>query len=562
MGVRDRFSRLKKKFPKGSVFGKKPEKPKKDLLEGMVATGPALDRMAKDAGRTEYGRTGEEKKSFFSKIKGKYSDWSKKRSEKARQKKYFTVKKCPKCGQKHTAAEPCPATGKPEPQLEARKIEGNFPVVIGSGGLLAVLAFWQFPIALIALVAVLLVLGIISFFLPPSFKNMANWIIILGFLSCAGLLLYMGQFEMITEHPKIAVYAEQIEETYDTIAENAKSMYEKSVCYTKFNPDKVNACLEKIEERGKSGSEDFSNLKEYITLEIKAGNPYRDFKQNKPRKSGDRDFDWEVTLINKNPKTFNISIIDIDAWHEDEDGNIITGTHEYEDGYNLLPDKNLYIRFHFPYTAIDFTDCTSKTFKLNVTTQQTGATDSWFGIAPNDTLEEWQEFIQGYDPKYQPDPGPLDVFAYTYPFGIDQDYYLDSGRQIKIIINLRNPKADGIIFVKEFYFIQNFKFPYKYFDIEEISCTKNFGLVTITPHTDVTECNIDYLNLNNCIRFEFTPELKIPKGEVEEIICEATVNNYPLTDEYEDLMRVYATYDFFQDWDQALICTGAALEIE
>jgi len=454
-----------------------------------------------------------------------------------------------------------PKEGK-EPEEEKRK--WVYKPGIGTIGVLIVSMIGLFfsimmgmPLILLIVCVIGIVFAVISFVFKPKWRL----ILIIPFFLIIVILAWTGQFNVVLTQPAVAKGIEQVRDTYDNAIEQATQTYERGKCYAKYVPDQVEACLQELEEKEKGGGEYFTQ-KEYITLEIRGGNPYRDYKQNTPKKSGGRGFDWEVTLINKNEKIFDIDITYINASTNYEDSDDIytvcdsgcDNTLPIEIPYNLLPNKELYLRLNFADEFADelFKGCDSKKFELGVKTQQTGGTDSWFGIAPNDMERDWQEFIQGYDPNYEPDPGPLDIFAFTYPFGIDQDQYKE--RDIQIIITLRNPKADGVILVEEFYFIQTFKFPHKYFTIN--SCTLLEGMTMSNESTG--RCG-DNPNYSNCFKFEFNPKLEIPKDETEEIICYATVEDEPLTDKYDDFMRVEATYDFFQEWDEKLTCTGVEI---
>jgi len=548
--ITDKFAALKNKFPKGSVFGKKPEV--RPGEEGLAALGDFAKMTAKEAGREEYGRGGEKQSIFskikggFSKAKGKYSEWSKKRSEAARKKNYFTVRKCPKCGQMHTGAEPCPATGKPEPgvssategiEKEPRKINPGAKILMPLSVLgIAFSYVISLPSIFIIICAAILALCIITIFLP----KWVGTLLLVGGLVCVALLFALSGFDPIKRFIPPSVSAqlqevgEQSKETYDNAMDVVNEQIERAKCFQYLSsPPQYDACIKKIEDEKK---EEIANpWKTYETLEVKRGNPYQNYDYIKPEEG--EDYDLELTFINKNEQTYEINLTKIDVKFGDESA---------EDGiteYVLEPNEEKYMRYFFPSTSMV---CDSKSFKVNVTSRQTGGGTSEFAMAPNEEEEEWRKELRSFKPNPIADPGPLNIYAFTYPTGIAQSDFV--GKNFQIIIKIKNPKVKGIAHLDDLYLIQKFKFPHKYFTI--LSCTG----VTTDPATDKCQDNPN----SNCLKLTFDSTLDLPMGKTIEIKCDVDIDeNEPLDDVYKDLIRVEATYDFTQEWTFSSGCTAS-----
>jgi hypothetical protein len=562
MSLKDKFSALKKKFPKGSVFGKKPEKPKEDLLGGMVATGPALDRMAKDAGRTEYGRTGEEKKSFFGKMKGKYSDWSKKRSEAARQKKYFTVKKCPKCGQKHTDAEPCPVTGKTEPQPKSEKEEKRIGLqttgigkkiggIVASGVMMAAAAggaFLYFPeFAQLVLIvgAIAMALIIISMFV----KGIGGYLF-LGFIVISGLALW--QFGFLT--PIIEEYAPPVADLSGTLWEAGEDVWYNTQCIIKGGD--IGACMKAREEEEE---ESIKKLGPYETVELKWGRRLNgDYDYDLPE-SG-LDYTLDVSFINKNKEVYEINFTEgeVNAHTTIDDVDYSAGTKSAFEKYTLAPEEELPIRFKFSFPS-DWECIGSQAFKVNATTEQKSGGWSDFGIAPSDE-DQYRKFIHGFNPNINAEPGPLNIYVFTDPWGIDASEFIGvpDEDKLEVIIKIQNKVKSGTAEIEDLYLIQEFELPPpKLFDIKQdripIVCEGNKGLRQNQNFTLSVASEYCSETSGNCLKFHFDPILKINPNEKITISCIADVQ-YASSYEYTDQIRVFANFEYTQEWTKPIPC--------
>jgi len=587
MGIRDKLKGLEGKT-KGKVSGAgdwlkqkwtvgslkkgptkpetgKPTEPKKDLLEGMVEIGPTLELAAKEAGFKGYGR-GEEvkKKSFFGGIKEKYGKWSEERSKKKREElAEKKMRKCLYCGTVYekTADEPCPKCGfnvsqqKQAAKLAGRPVKGEggklgegikLPSIRGGSraallisitGLIASF-MWGMPAGIMMIFAILLALGIISFLLPPWF---AKYILIPTFIVGTLFLYFTGQFKAVEKAIPVA-YAEQLREAYENAKEPILDMYEKSKCYAKFDPAQVTICLKELEKKEK---EEIANpYKEYQTLEVKAGNPYLNYEYITPE--GGKSYDLELNFINKNEKTFKIELTDINVTFGDQKGIGL-------DRYTLEPKEEKYARFNFLPEIV----CDSNTFKVNITANYTAGGTSQFGMAPNEEGDNMR-FLRGFKPNAIADPGPLNIYAFTYPAGINASNPLGLkiwDNKFQVIIKIKNPKVEGVATVSDFYLIQKFRFE-KYFDISENECE---GPKEMKKPVDRAPSKCAE-NEGNCLQFRFDPPLALSKAEYTEIKCNATIVpniDSILTDKYTDFIRVESAYNFNQVWEFSLGCTAA-----
>jgi hypothetical protein len=493
-----------------------------------------------------------EKKSLFGRIKEKYKEWSKKRSE-AKRRELLVEKErvClnPQCGTIYvgTAVDPCPRCGlHVEQQKKAAKLVGK-PVREKLRGkstsivlsLLSVLGMvfgfiMGMPPVIMIVCGVALGFLIISFFLPSWFRG----ILLIGFLGIMAFFAWSGQFEPFVKLIP-PVYAESIKETFEDTIYQVTRMWEKSRCYMKVDPTLVQACLKQLEEREKG--EIANPYKEYQTLEVKLGNPYLNYEYDLIEKG--KPYDLELNFINKNEKTFEIELVEINVSTDGYEGSGLKS-------YTLEPGEEKYVRFSFLKDA--FEDCTSKTFRVKVKSRQEGGATSDFGLAPSEKKEEWKRFIRGFKPNPIADPGPLNIYAFTYPAGIDTSKV---GKKFKVIIKIKNPKVEGIAEIREFYFVQRFKHPTKYFQINTKECRPDVDCVEISS-TKLGECDPE---TSNCLKFNFKdPQLgTIKQGESREIVCNATILKQ-VPDKYTDFIGVYATYNFTQEWEFSIGCTEPA----
>lgn len=578
------------------------------------------------------GEEQEEKKSIFGKVKDKYSGWSKKRSEAARIKKYHTVRKCPKCGQMHTGAEPCPATGKPEPEAvsgaqpgtEAKGKRISFQTggigkkiggLVASGVMMGAAyggAFLYFP----EFAQLVLIVGAIAmaFIIISMFINVkgAGGYLFLGFITISGLVLYQLGFLA----PFIDEYFPIISDALGNLGELVGDMWYNTQCMIS-DPSTAQAC---IRARKKKGEEKVTKLGPIETLELKWGRRLNgDYDYDLPEQ--DSPYTLDITLVNKNEKVYTINITDTKAsttsgpLYGDLEvlGSSYLGRY---DKYTLDPKEELPIRIKFIGDDWDadgvsegIGECTaSKNFKINVTTEQRSGGWSDFGMAPSDE-DEFRKFIHGFDPDINAEPGPINMYVFTDPYGIDTTNF-PVGENFEIVIKIQNKVKTGTAYINDFYLIQEFEVPDKLFDIKEattcdiVGGLRSYATCECLPSadlldtnmwcssgcaperqgsvcgsdllgfewSDITLCQIEQASKldvqpesarcsgqHNCLRFEFRDDNDIPTpyrlnpNEKLTISCNATVNNTP-DDEYTDQIRVFADFGYVQEWTKAIPC--------
>ena len=551
--------------------------------EGLAALGDFAKMTAKEAGREEYGRGGE-KQSIFSKIKGgfgkakgKYSEWSAKRSEAARKKNYFTVRKCPKCGKMHTGAEPCPATGKPEPGassadeeierikefyegkkkigLNTQNIGKKIGGVIASGVMMTAAyggAFLYFP----EFAQLVLIIGgvALAFIIISMFVKNAGGYLFLGFFAMSGFTLW--QVGILT--PYIDQYLPPVVDAFQNMWTFGSDIWFNTQCIIS-NPANADACME---ARQRNATESVNKLGPYETVEIKWGRRLDGDYDTDPVESG-QDYNLEVSFFNKNNAVYEINFTQINAYTTVTEDSTSTemerGTKAAFEKYTLDPKEELPIRFKEFDFADDWVCEGSQTFKVNVTTEQKSGGWSDFGMAPSDE-DNFRKFIHGFKPNKNAEPGPLNIYVYTDPCGISAEDFIGvpDDDKVEVIILIQNKVKSGTAEIKELYLVQEFEVPDKLFDIIGTSCEGTKFLeqpsnLTVDTNLPSGLCSSGPSARNNCLRFYFPNTLILKPNEKVTIACKIDNIKIP-TNEYTDQIRVFANFNYIQQWTNTIPC--------
>jgi len=250
--------------------------------------------------------------------------------------------------------------------------------------------------------------------------------------------------------------------------------------------------------------------------------------------------------MNKNEKAFKIIVTSMTASADD-----FPGTPRIPFPYTLQPNEEKYVRINFPENGDYATkSCDRLKFEVKVTTEQYGGGTSDFRMAPIDE-GEFTKFLHDFKPERTAEPGPLNIYAYTYPPATDWEYYKD--KNFQVIIKIDNPKVDGTALIKNLILEQEFETTDRLFNID---CFLDTKIMEYIEDNDVKKnlCPNYETKEGNCIFFKFK-DLNITKGDSEEIICEAKIDtSATLTGKYTDFINVRSDYDFVQEWDQSLYC--------
>jgi ribosomal protein L32 len=512
-----------------------------------------------DTSGTFLATGGREKKSIFDKAKvgfgkakAKYGEWDKRRSEAARMDKYFTVKKCPKCGQMHTGSEPCPSTGKPETGATTGQEGGGEeqPGKITKG-----------KIGLIGAS----ILGMIGGYFPfvQFFPELANSFLVVGGTSIAMISLSMftkpkhqsvfiplwlltsavGLYATGSLAPAMPMVKAAVNDVKD-VGKNLANGWNNFMCFLKTND--IN-CWEPEPEV----EQNVNKIGDYQTLQLSEGRKTSTgILQNLKPVSGER-YSYDVTLKNMNDNIYEINITEIKAWAENETfpaDHVYTGLSE-TNPYVLKPKEELPVEFMWGYRlgTNKLPECPNGiiTFKINVSSRQYGGGFSNYGIAPSDQGDHIK-FLHYFDPETTAEPGPINIYVYTSPYAIDWSYFSNNGQgglPFYIIIKITNPKVqDSVATLDKLYLVQTFEAAgsQKFFSISKCQGDlENSYTPTDKPCPSGKTGNCYEFSLNN---------LTVNFDEGREIVCEANIlpNNAP-TDDITDQIRVYApSYEFKQ----------------
>jgi hypothetical protein len=600
------FAELEKKYPK----------PKLGPIEGG-AFGDFMKMSAKqELGKEESGRVA--KPSFFDKMKGgfgkaktKYSEWSKKRSE-------ATGKQESTPDQKEEAMERIREehTGAKRIGFNTQNLGKKIGGVIASGVMVAVLYGASFIYRPDFAQTVLIIGGILIAFITISMfiKNAGGWLA-LGFLVVTGLVLfYTHTADTITS--QMIAYAEPVlGPVYDQsmeLIDNGVAFFQCTFGMT------AGIDLQKcMESKRANATESVNKLGPVETLELNWGrNIEGKYDYDLPEQDSPNGYTLDITLVNKNQKIYKINTTDIKASTTSTVSGsttpvLIPGSYykQYEE-YILEPREELPVRVKFNGAPSDSTivgigECKSyKNFDVNISTRQTSGGWSDFGFSPSAT-DEHQKFVHDFTPSISAEPGPLNIYVFTDPYVIVTDENnFKKDDQFEVVIKIQNTVKTGIAGISKIYLIQEFEIPQPLFDILENTCQITAGqyqdceclpaivgipLVyacspgcpvagscgvaapsggSLTPNVSIclgTGKKQPYIltpisasdkcqgSNNNCFALSFDPPLRLKPNKKVTISCNATVNR--LADsEYTDQIRVYANFNYTQEWSKVIPC--------
>jgi len=324
-----------------------------------------------------------------------------------------------------------------------------------------------------------------------------------------------------------------------------------------------------MEARQRNATESVNKLGPYETVELKWGRRLDGSYDTDPVESG-QDYTLDVSFFNKNNAVYEINFTEINAsttitvGSNPPVGYSTTPKSAFTGGrYTLDPKEELPIRFK----EFDFPDdwpCVgSQTFKVNATTEQKSGGWSDFGIAPSDE-GDFRKFIHGFKPNINAEPGPLNIYVYTDPWGIDASEFpstIAPEDRAEVIIKIQNKVKSGIAKIDDLYLVQEFEVPDNLFDILEGTCegTKALtqgtnGNLTVDTTLPSGLCSSTW---NNCLRFHFPNTLILKPNDKITISCEINLDPNiltTLTNEYTDQIRVFANFRYTQEWTNPIPC--------
>jgi len=415
--------------------------------------------------------------------------------------------------------------------------------------------FMEIPTALIILCAVFLALGILSFLLPDRLKPLFRVILIIAFFASVAFLYFTGGFQDILAVIPPA-YTEQIEETLENIMEEAIKTYETSKCYTKVNPDLVNACLKELEEQKEEEVKKIGK-NENLKIEYKQKVGDKTFDNKNPDVSKRYNFYFFLKSDNdrcpkgsKECTEYPIEVKDINVAAVGNEGvPPVTGDVKRHTPYTIHPQEDMPVRVEWNK---NLPECTNNIdFLINITSVQiSGGGSAKYGLAPQE--EGNIDFLHYFDPEIETNPGPLDIYVFTDPYAVnlDPDWYTE----FAAIIKIKN-KAEGTAFLDNITLIQTFEGPWSYFEITQCYDDED-NSYTLNSYTE-GECSGGGDRVN-CFTLKFNQfyydRLNLTKDESKEIICIATIKNRDnLTSALDDLISVFTpSYEFLQEFKETM----------
>jgi hypothetical protein len=332
-------------------------------------------------------------------------------------------------------------------------------------------------------------------------------------------------------------------------------------------------------------TESVNKLGPYETVELKWGRRLDGSYDTDPVESG-QDYTLDVSFFNKNKAVYEINFTEINAYTTITIGSNPPVTYNTtpksaftEGRYTLDPEEELPIRFKIFDLPDDWSCVGSQTFKVNATTEQKSGGWSDFGIAPSDE-DKFRNFIHKFNPHINAEPGPLNIYVYTDPWGISAEDFIDvtGDDRAEVIIKIQNKVKTGTAEIDKLYLVQNFEMPTTLFTIDITDCSGT-GRLIVTPMqivpivpiipigTTIGTTTMPITNVivkrepvqgvencaPNCLEFTFNPTLKIKPGGKITISCKLDVNELPPA-EYTDQIRVFADFRYIQEWTNPIPC--------
>ncbi len=576
----DAFGALKNKFPTGSIFGKKVETQVADKTPFEVGLGGTiLDK----GGRTPEKK--EEKPSILGGIKEGLGKVAPKYKCRKCGKEFITRKGsglekerlCPICYQQYTAQLPkeggkTESTSSSEQKEETiekenvgskrigfntsnigKKIGGIITlglVMAGTNFGVVPIYFPQFRQPALILSGIIIAFAAISMFV----KNAGGYLAV----GCVGVLAFTSwQFGYL--QPVADKYGPTFVDFIGNAGVFVNVMVTRAACIF-GDPANFNACMKAVTQ---NTTESVNKLGPYETVEFKLGTRLDGTYDYDLPESG-QDYTLAVTFTNKNTAVYEINFTQVNAYTTIKDTN--DQTHEIETGiksafdkYTLDPKEELPIRFKEFDLPDDWNCLGSQTFEVNATTEQKSGGWSDFGIAPSD-LDNYRKFVHGFNPNINAEPGPLNIYVYTDPWGISaadfKEPIADASDRAEVIIKIQNKVKSGTAKINDLYLVQEFEVPDKLFNIITGSCEGTRGLVQPSNLTVVSDpSGVCSSNWKNCLYFTFPNTLTLKPNEKVTISCKIeTIKEPPQSNEYTDQIRVYANFQYTQEWTNSIPC--------
>ncbi|MDI6825829.1 MAG: hypothetical protein QMD36_01380 [Candidatus Aenigmarchaeota archaeon] len=562
---------------------KQPEK-KRDLLEGMVETAGFFERIAKEAGRGEYGRGGEAKQPEKSTgppgkkqcpacgseiwegakicpvcktdlrafeeqerlaglgIGGKIKEKLKGKGKEYKEKTWGEVKKRLGIGESHLISGLKFGILSPIAILSVFGVA--VPVAEGAFGVVAPPQVQTFQALLWKSLPVMLA-GIFGVIIPPSVilgKYGVNFDVLnkICMFSIAGSAAMWGGSNILLPAVKTFMPEE----------------YALLMCLMKYRGN-MQVCI------AQNQTVRYKKTGTYETLKVDMGvvtpsqtipppDPVPDLWDSNP-------YDLPLTLSNKNPvgSTYDIKVyeINISASPDVLSKDFVSASEIFPDlrkkpikpgGYAIVTAR--FNKTFYPGRPINCKQYTY--FHINVTTEQIGGGSAKFGLIESDEGMDNQNFMYFFDPDIKTEPGPLDIYVYTLPFVIPATMREVEGPDFGVYIKIKN-KGKGTAIIDGLTLIQ----VNKRSDIPSPISITNCKLIGNSSLFNDERSN-DYCppgKTGNCILI--TGNAPIKKDQDFTFRCNGEiVSEEPFYGKTTDFISVNASYKYLQTSEEQIAC--------
>jgi len=323
--------------------------------------------------------------------------------------------------------------------------------------------------------------------------------------------------------------------------------YELMMCLMKYGGNMQICAL---------GEEEIQYEKEgtYETLKLEVGivTPDRTIYPLRP-KSKQEDYDFSFTLKNENQvgSLYDITVpsIDIGASSDEEGEDMEPGTFFYGPPFTIKPGGYRVVQAEFsqlPYCE------RYMYFQINMTSEQLGGGSAKYGVISNEKDNE--NFIYFFDPEIKTNPGPLDIYLYTYPFviGVDEAWERqteESKPGFRVFIHIVN-KEEGIAQIHNITFIQTSESDNPIIAENSIIC-ENYYQPVNDPSSYCPN------KRGNCIKMTYPEPIREEdeNGENQVYIkCDGTVSNDSFIGKITDFISVNVVYNYTQIFKEQIGC--------
>jgi len=339
--------------------------------------------------------------------------------------------------------------------------------------------------------------------------------------------------------------------------------YEMMMCLIKYRGNMQICAL---------GEEEIQYEKEgtYETLKMNLGieTPDRSIPPMRPNPKKDT-YHLIFTLKNENEvgSLYDINIsqeedIQVEASLKEEGVSPIRGVITYKPPYLLIPGGYKVVETKFDDIE-NFIGCEKYLyFQINITSEQKGGGSAKYGIIESEEGTANENFMYFFDPEIKTNPGPLDVYLYTYPFVLPLETLTSAeaipGERFRIYINIVN-KGDGIAEITDVILIQTSEVDLPIIEDGDIVCD-----YTTTDADEYCEGK-----KGNCLRINLGEDKLIEKSENDEdrviITCNGDINTDNAQDfigKATDFISILVQYRYKQVFDEQIGCVRTSEGVE